>query len=205
MALHRDVNAFIAVWDQDRLFSEEVDRRLTRQAVFGTPAGQRLSSVATQVFFQFVDYQSGIDDQIVPVLNQIRAQGRPLPYVMYSSTENRRIAFSAIFHDEDTQGEALQQARRLQAFMMPWRNSAPGDWYTVEFYPPPRLVLGLDFIEVILSGYLTRCDIDFGGAYSIDDARNARPQQVVAAIEFMVDGFVEYNASDFLFKRVFNV
>ena len=190
MAIHQDAEAFLVA--DDPLFFDELMRR--------SNAGvDDVVSRASFFSFQFVDYQAGIDDLITPNIPVINTQGRPIPYLMYASTENRRVSFRATFFDEDEPGESFRKARSLQALAMPWKATAPGDWYTDEYYPPPKLILALRKAEVAFTGFLMRVDVEFSNPLHISEDGTTRPQTAQVAIEFMVDGFVEYDAVSYPF------
>lgn len=116
--------------------------------------------MSAAVYFQFVDYENGIEDEISPNYASYGPIGRQSPFIIFSNGKNRVIRFTARFVDEEFPGEALKAVKFVQSLMLPWRLRS-AEPYIREYYPPPKVLLHLALAEVSVEGFVTNCRVTF--------------------------------------------
>lgn len=185
---HRTPNSWLQV--EDRLFWNYNE---------GTSVVEKFPQT---VPFQFVDFESGIDDDLRPDMKELSPVGRPTPFVFYMGARNREIKLNCVFVDEEYPGEALEYARFLLALVRPWNRAFAEEAYLLQMYPPPKCVLFIGSADVLVRGFVKSVDVtymtpltDASNADSADlpfaVSRSLVPGQIQCSFSFIVDDTAE--------------
>lgn len=207
---HQTYDAWFRI--EDQLFIDYYDN-LSNNNVF--------AKMPSLVSFQFLDFESGISDEIRPELAEMSPIGRPAPFSVYGGAKNQEISFNCTLMDEDYAGQALDRTRFLRSLVQPWNRAFVEEPYLLSMFPPPRCLLFIGQADILVRGYVRTVEPSFMTPLTavsdrdmffienpdvdvFDTSRSLVPGQVQCAISFIADDSPEaFDGTSYMARQAF--